>query len=70
MDFLLKLSFAYALISRFIRNYVKSKREFKVEVNLPEGIKFLLTWVFIYIFAWVFADVYLALVLIFNKIIG
>lgn len=68
--FTLKITFMGAIISRMFRHYKKSKQGTRVETYLPEGIKFLLTWLFIYLFTWVFVDVYLALVLITNKIIG
>jgi hypothetical protein len=41
-------TFAYTLIIRFMRLYAKSKNEPKVEVQLPEGAKFLLTYVAMY----------------------
>lgn len=48
---LMKAAFFWAIVSRVHRQYVKSKNEELVETNLPEGIKFMLTYVFIYMFS-------------------
>ena len=48
--YMLKATFFWALVSRISRLYFKSKREPRVETYLPEGMKFILTYVFIYIF--------------------
>jgi hypothetical protein len=66
--FVLKISFAYAIIARMYRLYKKSKQPDQVEVYLPEGIKFLLTWVFIYLFTILFGATMDAIGIIFNKI--
>lgn len=46
---MLKWAFFYAIISRVYRHWYKRKHEMRVTVNLPEGVKFLTTMVFIYI---------------------
>jgi uncharacterized paraquat-inducible protein A len=48
----MKLAFFIAIIARLIRQYQKNKypeRE-RVQIHLPEIVKFLLTWVFIHVF--------------------
>lgn len=49
-EVMLKWAFFYAIISRVYRHWYKSKHDIQVSVNLPEGIKFMLTMVFIYTF--------------------
>lgn len=51
---LVKISFLYAILTRCARHFIKQRKPQRVEVNLPEGIKFLLTWGFIYGFTLVF----------------
>lgn len=58
----------YAIIARLYRLYKKSKSPQHIEVYLPEGVKFLLTWVFIYIFTMLFAATLDVIGIIFNKI--
>lgn len=45
---IVETTFAYTLIIRFMRLYAQSKNESRVEVHVPEGIKFLLTYVAMY----------------------
>lgn len=48
--FLLKISFVYAIVVRFYRTWYKSHNDIRVQTYLPEGIKFMLTVLFIYYF--------------------
>lgn len=48
--FILKCSFAYAIVMRVYRHWYKRNNEIHVETYLPEGIKFMLTMLFIYLF--------------------
>lgn len=63
---LIKICFAYAILARITRHYIKSKYPPNIEVNLPEGIKFLLTWVFIYIFTLVIISITQSIQILFN----
>lgn len=45
----LEFAFAYSLVLRIMRLYKKSKSENHVEVHLPEGVKFLITFGLIYV---------------------
>ena len=48
--FILKCSFAYAIVMRVYRHWYKQNNEIHVETYLPEGIKFMLSMLFIYLF--------------------
>ena len=65
-----KISFAYAIIVRVYRLHKMSKNTdpLRVEVHLPEGMKFLLTWAFIYIFTILFDAVLYATQNVIDKI--
>jgi hypothetical protein len=54
--FIAKISFVYAIIARVYRLRKKSKNPDSepVKVHIPEGMKFLLTWAFIYGFTILF----------------
>ena len=66
--YLLKMTFFWTIVSRIIRHYRKSKTEPRIETYLPEGIKFILTYVFIYIFGIAILGFFEGTSIIINKI--
>ena len=57
MATIIKISFLYAILVRIARHFIKQRKPQRVEVNLPEGLKFLLTWAFIYGFTIIFMSI-------------
>lgn len=65
---LMKAAFFWAIVSRVHRHYLKSKREEVIETNLPEVIKFMLTYVFIYMFSMFLLGFFDAITILTQKI--